>query len=47
MQRPWPLPLAKVNGFILVWGSLTGIISVPLPGNFATEGFALNLDYWI
>jgi hypothetical protein len=26
IQRPWPL--AKGNGFILVWGSLAGIISV-------------------
>jgi hypothetical protein len=28
MQRPWPL--AKANGFILVWESLTGIIPVRL-----------------
>jgi hypothetical protein len=26
MQRPWPL--VKVNGYILVWESLTGVISV-------------------
>jgi hypothetical protein len=28
MQRPWPL--ANANGFILVWESLTGVISVRL-----------------
>jgi hypothetical protein len=30
LQLPWPL--AKANGLILVWGSLTGVIPVPLPG---------------
>jgi hypothetical protein len=29
VQRPWPQ--AKAIGFILVWESLTGIFSVPLP----------------
>jgi hypothetical protein len=29
MLRPWLL--AKANGFILVWRSLAGITSVPLP----------------
>ena len=29
--------------FIQVWESLAGIISVPLPGDFACEGLKLNL----
>jgi hypothetical protein len=37
------VPLAKVNGFILVWESLTGIISFPLPSKFDVEGFTLDL----
>jgi hypothetical protein len=40
MQRPWPL--VKGNGFILVSECLPGIISVPLPGNFVSQGFTLN-----
>jgi hypothetical protein len=36
-------PLAKANPFILVWESLTGITSVPLPGSFVSGGLDLNL----
>jgi hypothetical protein len=37
MQRPWPL--AKVDGFILVWESLTGVISVRLLRSIYVRGF--------
>ena len=37
MQRPWPL--AKANGFVLMWISLTGIVPAPLPDLNSPEGF--------
>jgi hypothetical protein len=36
MQRPWPL--VKASGYILVWGSLTGIISQFAPSGPAVPG---------
>jgi hypothetical protein len=30
--------LAKANGCVLVWESLTRVISVSLPGNFVPQG---------
>jgi hypothetical protein len=29
-----------------VWESLTGVISVPLPGNFVVEGSNLHCFHW-
>jgi hypothetical protein len=40
LQRPWPL--AKANGFILVWKSLTGVISVRLLRSCGVPGSPLN-----
>jgi hypothetical protein len=40
VQRPWPM--VKGNGFILVSECSPGIISVPPPGHFASEGLNFN-----
>ena len=37
----WPKPTA-LDYNTLVWESLTGIISVPLPGTYVVEGFTLK-----
>jgi hypothetical protein len=45
MYRPWPL--AKANGFILVWEYLTGIISVVrLLRSYAPRWSDLNEGDW-
>jgi hypothetical protein len=38
--------LAKADGFILVWGSLTGIISVHLFRSHGAPGSPLNQGDW-
>jgi hypothetical protein len=47
MQRPWPL--AKATGFILVWESLTGIISARLPRSCGVwvRGTVLEEGDWL
>jgi hypothetical protein len=40
MQRPWPL--AKASGYILVWESVTGIISVRILRSFGSRWSPLN-----